>query len=118
MEGGVEHIHKSRLHTEVSRQKANDLNAGIIPVRSGDINAGDSGNPRYRSRLVARGIKQSVRPDFPAATPPSEALTVIRSLLRSGDMGEKLMANDVGRGILSRQSPKASVRRIAGGRQR
>ena len=46
--------------------------AGPIGVRWVDINKGDSTNPKYRSRLVAKEFNTGVRPDLYAATPPSE----------------------------------------------
>ena len=43
-----------------------------ISVRWVDVNKGDSENPNYQSRLVAREFKTDDRPEWYAATPPSE----------------------------------------------
>ena len=43
-------------------------------VRLGDINKGDSANPNYRSRLVAKEFNTGPCPELYAATPPSECL--------------------------------------------
>mgnify|MGYP003315960231 CR=1 FL=1 len=69
----------------------------VIGVRWIDINKGDTQNPNYRSRLVAREINTSKRMDLFAATPPLEALKLVLSILTSGNKGEKLMINDVSR---------------------
>ena len=44
-----------------------------IKVKWVDINKGDEINPEYRSRLVAKEIKNDKRDDLFAATPPLEA---------------------------------------------
>ena len=67
-----------------------------IPVRWIDINKGDSTNPNYRSRLVAKEYRTDIRPDLYAATPPSECLTLLLSRL-SSDPKRKLMYADVSR---------------------
>ena len=61
-----------------------------------DINKGDSANPVYRSRLVAKEFKTDDRPDLYAATPPSECLRLMLSQLAS-DRRRKLMYADVSR---------------------
>ena len=69
-----------------------------IAVRWVDINKGDSLNPNYRSRLVAKEFNTGVRPDLYAATPPSECLRLMLSMMASGkkkNMG--LMYADVSR---------------------
>ena len=50
-----------------------------IGVRWVDINKGDSLSPNYRSRLVAMEFKTDERPEWYAATPPSECLKIIPS---------------------------------------
>ena len=67
-----------------------------ISVRWVDINKGDSLCPNYRSRLVAREFNTSDRPEWYAATPPSETLRIILSKLAS-DRKCKLMYADVSR---------------------
>ena len=69
-----------------------------IAVRWVDINKGDSQNPNYRSRLVAKEFKTGVMPELYAATPPSECLRLLLSLAASGrGRGTGLMYADVSR---------------------
>ena len=69
-----------------------------IAVRWVDINKGDSVNPNYRSRLVAKEFNTGVKPELYAATPPSECLRLMLSLLAGGrSRGMKLMYADVSR---------------------
>jgi hypothetical protein len=70
--------------------------AAPIGVRWVDINKGDSVNPKYRSRLVAKEFNTGVRPDLYAATPPSECLRLLLSKLAT-DKTLKLMYADVSR---------------------
>ena len=79
------------------RSKATQLKAKVITVRWIDISKGDNVNENYRSRLVAREIEMSNRPDLFAATPPLEALQVVAFMLTGSNGGEKIMANDVSR---------------------
>ena len=44
-----------------------------------DVNEGDEDNPEYRSRLVAKEIKQDKNQDLFAATPPLEAKHILMS---------------------------------------
>ena len=69
-----------------------------IAVRWVDINKGDSKEPNYRSRLVAKEFNTGVCPELYAATPPSECLRLMLSLLASGKKkGMGLMYADVSR---------------------
>ena len=56
---------------------------GPIAVRWIDINKGDTVNPNYRSRLVAKEYKTEERPEWFAATPPSECLKLVLAKLAS-----------------------------------
>ena len=67
-----------------------------IAVRWVDINKGDTANPKYRSRLVAKEFNTGPLPELYAATPPSECLRLILSLVASGE-GMGLMYADVSR---------------------
>ena len=58
-----------------------------IKVRWIDINKGDNLNPDYRSRLVAKEIKQYNRDDLFAATPPLEALKMLISMAMTEGVG-------------------------------
>ena len=69
-----------------------------IAVRWVDINKGDSKSPLYRSRLVAKEFNTGVCPELYAATPPSECLRLMLSLLASGKRrGTSLLYADVSR---------------------
>ena len=71
---------------------------GPIAVRWVDINKGDSRVPNYRSRLVAEEFNTGVNHDLYAATPPSECLRLMLSILASGrKSGASLMYADVSR---------------------
>ena len=68
-----------------------------IAVRWVDINKGDSAAPNYRSRLVAKEFRGNEdRPEWFAATPPSECLKIMLSKLASNKKF-KLMYADVSR---------------------
>ena len=56
-----------------------------IAVRWVDINKGDSSNPNYRSRLVAKEFNTGVCPELYAATPPSECLRLMLSMVASSE---------------------------------
>ena len=69
-----------------------------IGARWVDINKGDSQSPLYRSRSVAKEFNTGVKPELYAATPPSECLRLMLSLLASGRrQGTSLMYADVSR---------------------
>ena len=59
-----------------------------IPVRWVDVNKGDDLNPEYRSRLVAKDIRQKGTEAAFAAMPPVEAIRTIVSLLATQLPGE------------------------------
>ena len=67
-----------------------------IAVRWIDINKGDEQHPNYRSRLVATEFKTDINPELYAATPPSECLRMLISMLASQD-GAEMMYADVPR---------------------
>lgn len=69
---------------------------GPIGTRWVDINKGDSNNPNYRSRMVAMEFKTDKRPEWYAATPPSECLKIVLSKM-AADRGKKMMYADVSR---------------------
>ena len=61
-----------------------------------DINKGDTENPNYRSRLVAKEFKTDINPELYAATPPSECLRMLISRMASQE-GSEMMYADVSR---------------------
>ena len=58
-----------------------------IKVKWVDINKGDEVNPEYRSRLVAKEIKNDKRDDLFAATPPLEAKKSLFSMAVTEGIG-------------------------------
>ena len=69
-----------------------------IAVRWVDINKGDTANPNYRSRLVAKEFNTGPCPELYAATPPSECLRLMISKAASGrEGGIGMMYADVSR---------------------
>ena len=67
----VQYVRDMNLYTKVpTKQWAERIGKQPIGVRWIDINKGDSKNPNYRSRLVAREINTYKRDDLFAATPP------------------------------------------------
>ena len=83
-----------------------------IAVRWVDINKGDSANPNYRSRLVAKEFNTGVCPELYAATPPSECLRIILSKLASSrSKGVGLMYADVSRAYFYADAVSQTPRR-------
>ena len=69
-----------------------------IAVQWVDINKGDSTNPNYRGRFVAKEFNTGPCPELYAATPPSECLRIMLSKMASGrGKGVSLMYADVSR---------------------
>ena len=68
-----------------------------IKVRWIDVNKGDTKEPNYRSRLVAKEINTYKRDDLFAATPPLEALKMVLPMAATNNRGEIVMVNDVSR---------------------
>ena len=63
-----------------------------------DINKGDTNNPNFRSRLVAKEFNTGSCPELYAATPPSECLRLLLSKAASGRRGDiGMMYADVSR---------------------
>ena len=71
---------------------------GPIAVRWVGVNKGDSIHPKYRSRLVAMEFNTGVNHDLYAATPPSECLRLMLSMVVSSRSKDTtLMYADVSR---------------------
>ena len=83
-------------YRKVKRSWVKTMGEKVIGVRWIDINKGDTENPDYRSRLVAKDFKSGDRPDLFAATPPLEALKMLVSIAASNP-GLQIMINDVRR---------------------
>jgi hypothetical protein len=90
-----------RVYDKILRSQV-PKGAKVISVRWIDVNKGDSVKRDYRSRLVARQIKDGVgKEEWFAGTPPLEAMRLIVSVAASkrSKQGKRygLMANDVRR---------------------
>ena len=59
-EDEVEFIRTMRVYDKVPRSQALRSGTKVIGVRWIDINMGDSVNPQYRSRMVAKEYKDSI----------------------------------------------------------
>ena len=94
----IEYVRKMGLYIKVQIAECK-LNTGKAPiaVRWIDINKGDSKEPNYRSRLVAKEINLYKRNGFFAATPPLEDLKMVTCMVATKNQGEILMVNDVSR---------------------
>ena len=94
-------VRKMNLYTKVPITKClGKTGKQPISVRWIDINKGDTNNPHYRSRLVAREIDTCKRDDLVAATPPLEALKIILSMTACCNKGEIVMINDISRAFV------------------
>ena len=72
------------VYVKVPKQECwSQTGKGPIAVRWIDINKGDTENPCYRSRLVAKEFKTDINPELYAATPPSECLRMLISRMAS-----------------------------------
>ena len=74
----MEEFSKYKVYHKVSIQDCgNATGKAPIDVRWVDINKGDDADPAYRSRLVAKEIKNDKRDEVFAATPPLEAVLLL-----------------------------------------
>ena len=95
----IEYFTKMRVYTKVSKKFAFEKTGKApLKVRWVDHNKGTAEKPNIRSRLVAKEIKVSDKPELFAATPPLEALKLILSLAACASSGQRcVMHNDVSR---------------------
>ena len=94
----IDYVRKMKLYEKVPIAECRrKIGKSPISVRWIDINKGDTTNPNYRSRLVAREINTYKRSDLFAATPPLEALKIILSMTATSNKGEIVMVNDISR---------------------
>ena len=93
----MEYFRKMGVYCKVSIEECRSKTGkGPIGVRWIDINKGDEHHPNYRSRLVAKEFKTDINPELYAATPPSECLRLMISILASQE-GAEMMYADVSR---------------------
>ena len=93
----IQYFKDMQVYTKVSVEECKkEIGRMPIPVRWVDINQGDAAAPNYRSRLVAKEFKTEERPEWYAATPPSECLKILLSRLAINNRS-KLMYADVSR---------------------
>ena len=68
-------VRSMKVWTKASRDECLSVTGRPpIKLRWVDINGGDNVSPKYRFRIVAKEIKTDLRPEFFAATPPTEYL--------------------------------------------
>ena len=96
------YFRKMKVYKKVPIQRCKDVTGKMpIKVKWVDTNKQDETNPRYRSRLVAKGFKRYNDPDLYTGTPPIEVLRFLVSLAATGwsrkQRRRKLMVNDVAR---------------------
>lgn len=81
----IKYFKEMGVYDKVSLEEAwRETGKAPIAVHWVDVNKGDSTKPNYRSRLAAKEFNTGVNPDLYAATPPSECLRLMLSLLASG----------------------------------
>ena len=95
----IEYYRTMKVYSKVLRSMAwEKTGKAPIKVKWVDHNKGTAECPQIRSRLVAKEIRVSERPELFAATPPLESLKLIISFTASGHDGRRcLMHNDVSR---------------------
>ena len=76
------------------------------------INRGDEHQPKYRSRLVAKEFKTDINPELYAATPPSECLRLMISMLTWQEGEEICMQTSHARTSMRRRSGEDMVARL------
>ena len=110
----VDYVRKMKLYNKVPIAECYaKTGKASITVRWIGINKGDSTNPNYRSRLVAREINTHKRDDLFAGTPPLEALKSILSMAASGNRGEVVMVNGVSRAFFHAKARREVYVQIA-----
>jgi hypothetical protein len=95
----IEYYRQMNVYSKVSKAVCVER-TGKAPIKVMwvDHNKGTNDKPEIRSRLVAKEIKTSYKPELFAATPPLEALKLLLSI-NASSQGEKrcIMHNDVSR---------------------
>lgn len=82
----TEYSRKMKMYTEVLIEECvRATGKQPIGARWVDISKQDGDNPKYRSRLAAKGIRRAPMPGLYAGTPPFECLRMIVSDIAAGD---------------------------------
>ena len=76
----IQYVQDKVVYNKIPRSTVIRNGWKVVQTRWIDINKGDSVNPEYRSRLVAKDFKDDNRLDLFAATPPLEALKCLISM--------------------------------------
>ena len=103
----MDYCKRMGVYREVPRHEAKDAGVRVITTKWIDTNKGSDSEPNYRSRLVARELNLSERPDSFAATPPLESLRYNISRCSSAQCRQRphrLMAIDVSRAYFYAES--------------
>ena len=80
---------KMRVYDKVLRAAATRDGCRVISTKWVDINKGDQKAQNYSARLVDRELKLDSRLDLFAATPPFDAIRIIRSLCANNQNGQQ-----------------------------
>ena len=97
------------------RREAAALGYKFIKTRWIDVNKGDKGNPKYRSRLVGKEYNDGEGENLFASTPPLEALRLLVSITATTQRDRKanrkaIMINDVARAFFEAPMKKEGLR--------
>ena len=95
----IHYFRQMKVYSKVPWRDAMDATGKPpIKVRWVDVSKGSKEMPEIRSRLVAKEIKRSEKPELFAGTPPLESLKLLLSVAASsGSAGTCIMHNDVSR---------------------
>eukprot|EP00974_Lingulodinium_polyedra_P077843 7535890-Lingulodinium_polyedra.AAC.1 len=77
------YIHEKKVWRRTKRSEAQRLGYKVVRTRWIDINKGDTANPNYRSRLVAKEFNNGEEDGLFASTPPLGALRLLISQVAS-----------------------------------
>ena len=113
----IAYVRKTGLYAKVPIKECL-MKTGIQPINTRwiDINKGDTANPNYRSKLIAREINTHKRDELSATTPPVEALKIILSMIACYNKRKTVMINDISRAFFHTKAKRGGVRANTTGR--
>lgn len=107
----LEYVRKKQVWQAIPRAEAQRRGMKVINTRWVDINKGDTANPNYRSRFVAKEFNTGPGDGLFAATPPLEAVRLLLSDAATRQQEEEGEANVVMINDVARAFFEAPVRR-------
>ena len=107
----IGYVHEKKVWRKMKRSEAIRRGIKIVDTRWIDINKGDTENPVFRSRLVAKEFNDSKDMGIFASTPPLEALRTLLSeagTRRKRRKGKEvvMMLNDVARAFFEAKATR------------